>query len=311
MTTIPDPNDTTLPSPNDLRKAASAEEPPKKRARKSRAAKAAAAVQSAQALLARCAVNLSELARRGELRRSYGRDETIETIWQLLRPGSSRRPLVLGKARSGKTALAHEIARRIAAGDCPEELRGVTVYETSPASLTASLQFGEGWRENLNTLVQGLGEVSALNGAEGEGALIFLRDAHSTIGAGKQGDDESDLADALVGTLRGGKIRWLAEARADLWRVASGADAAFAECFAPVVLPELSVDATRPIISWRRWTWPARRRSSRSRPRSIRSSTWPGVSCSTTRCPARPSICWRRRCATPGAAGPRRWSHPR
>ena len=55
-------------------------------------------------------------------------------------PCCNHKPLILGKARSGKTALAHEI------GDCPEELRSVTVYETSPAGLTASLQFGEGWR---------------------------------------------------------------------------------------------------------------------------------------------------------------------
>src|SRR5262249_20266101 len=118
--------------------------------------------------------------------------------------------------------------------------RGLTVYESSPASLTAALQFGEGWRENLNKLLQGL--------AERGDALLFLRDAHGAAGAGKQGDDESDLADALVGKLRGDRLCWLAEARADLWRALAGADATFAECFASVALPELTVEATRPIL---------------------------------------------------------------
>jgi ATP-dependent Clp protease ATP-binding subunit ClpC len=196
-------------------------------------------------LLSRCAVNLSDLAQRGELRQAYGRDDVVDAIWQLLRPDSSRKPLILGKARSGKTALAHEIARRIVLGACPEELRGVVVYETSPSSLTAALQYGEGWRENLNKLLQGLGETSEST----SGVLIFLRDAHSAAGAGKQGDDsESDLTDALLGTLRSGKIRWLAEARADLWRVLSGIEATFADCFAPVMLADLTIEATRPIL---------------------------------------------------------------
>ncbi|NJO85273.1 MAG: ATP-dependent Clp protease ATP-binding subunit, partial [Blastochloris sp.] len=119
-------------------------------------------------------------------------------------------------------------------------LRGLTIYETSPSSLTSALQFGEGWRGNLNTLLQ---EVT-----ESGDALLFLRDTHHAVGAGKQSDDESDLADALVNTLRSSKLRLVAEARADLWRVASGEDATFAECFAPVVLPELLIEATRPIL---------------------------------------------------------------
>jgi ATP-dependent Clp protease ATP-binding subunit ClpC len=239
MTDIPDADDSSLPSPDLLRRVLAEEAKPKKRAKRS-AAKAAPAELTAETLVARCAVDLSEQARRGALRPAYGRDTAVAAIWQLLRQDSDRRPLIVGKARSGKTALAHEIARRLAAGDCPDELRGLTVYETSPSSLTASLQFGEGWPENLNKLLQGLGESG--------NTLLFLRDAHSSVGAGKHGDDESDLAKALVGALRGGKLRWLAEARADLWRAASGEDATFAECFSPVSLPDLSVEATRPIL---------------------------------------------------------------
>jgi ATP-dependent Clp protease ATP-binding subunit ClpA/protein subunit release factor B len=238
MTNIPDPNTTAVPSPSELKKVASGER------RKRRAKQAAATTEphdvALAALLARCAVDLTDQARRGALRRAYGRDEPIDAVWQLLGPTSGRRPLVLGKARSGKTALAHEIARRIAAGDCPDELRGAVVYEIAPASLTSSLQFGEGWRENLNKLIQGLGEAGNV--------ILFLRDAHGTAGAGKQGDDESDLADALLAALRGDKLRWLAEARSDLWRVLAGASATFAECFAPVALPDLDMDATRPIL---------------------------------------------------------------
>jgi ATP-dependent Clp protease ATP-binding subunit ClpC len=227
MTSIPDPNEIKAPV---------AAEKARRRAPRKKPGAAEAAVSD---LLARCAVDLTAMARRGELRPCYGRDESLDAVWQLLAADSTRRPLLLGKPRSGKTAVAHEVARRIAAGECPAELRGLTVYEISPASLTSALQFGEGWRENLSRLLQGLAEARA---------LIFLRDAHAAPGAGKQGEDESDLADALVSALRTGKLRWLAEARADLWRVAAGADSAFAECFAPVLLPEMSAAAARSVL---------------------------------------------------------------
>ncbi|HWQ14811.1 MAG TPA: AAA family ATPase [Roseiflexaceae bacterium] len=228
---------TTIPDPNDIKAPAAGGAPKRRAASKKKTASAGSA--GLEVLLARCTVDLTAMAQRGELRRCHGRDEHVEQIWQLLRADSTRRPVILGKHRSGKTALAHEVARRIAAGECPPELRGLSVYETAPATLTAALQFGEGWRENLSQLLQGLADRPA---------LIFLRDAHAAPGAGRQGDDETDLADALVSALRTGKLRWLAEARSDLWRAAASADAAFAECFAPVNVPEMSAPAARAIV---------------------------------------------------------------
>ncbi len=236
MTDIPDPH--TIPNPDALKRVQAKKS--RKAAKKPADSEAASNEPGIDALLARCAINLTEQANRGILKRAYGRDDAIEAIWQLLRADSNKRPLILGKARSGKTSLAYEIARRIALGNCPDELKGIIVYETAPASLISALQFGEGWRENLNKLLQGLGETS--------GALLFLRDAHSATGFGKQGDSESDLADALVSALRAGKLRWLAEARADLWRTVNGAETSFAECFTPVILNEMTTDATRVIL---------------------------------------------------------------
>ncbi|KAB8141531.1 AAA domain-containing protein [Chloroflexia bacterium SDU3-3] len=189
-------------------------------------------------LLQRCATSLTDPARAA--RRAYGVEAQIEAIWQLLRADSSKCPLIIGKARSGKTALAHELAWRIASGQCPEDLASATVYEISPSSLISALSFGEGWRENLNKLLQGLEEQG--------NAILFLRDAHHAVGAGKQGDDDSDLADALVTSLRNGKQRWLAEARADVWRVTASEDTTFTECFGQVAMPDLGLDAARPIL---------------------------------------------------------------
>jgi ATP-dependent Clp protease ATP-binding subunit ClpA len=91
MTNIQDPNDTSLPSPEALRRALAEQDKPRKRVKKG--AEKPAAEPTPEMLLTRCAVSLSEQARRGELRQAYGRDESIDAIWQLLRPDSSRNRL--------------------------------------------------------------------------------------------------------------------------------------------------------------------------------------------------------------------------
>ena len=95
-----------------------------------------------QSLLSRCAIDGRARAEREELRPSFLREAEISTALQLLTSTEQLHPIILGKARSGKTALAHELMRRIVAGDAPESLRTLPIYEITPASLLAGLQFG-------------------------------------------------------------------------------------------------------------------------------------------------------------------------
>ncbi|MBA3468233.1 MAG: AAA family ATPase [Herpetosiphonaceae bacterium] len=184
-------------------------------------------------LLTRCAVDLRARVEREELRPAFNREAEISTVIQLLTSSEHLHPIVLGKARSGKTALAHELARRIVAGDAPESLRELNIYEVSPASLLAGLQFGEGWRANVATLFNKLSELGPV--------LIFIRDVHAAVGGGvKRGDDDDDdLAAALESSLRDSRIKVIAEARPDRWSAIAADREAFADLFAPLHLPRL------------------------------------------------------------------------
>lgn len=194
-------------------------------------------------LLVRCAVDLRARVEREELRPAFNREAEINTMIQLLTSTEHLHPIVLGKARSGKTALAHELARRIVAGGVPEALRSLNIYEVAPAALLASLQFGEGWRANVATLFSKLSEIGPV--------LIFIRDIHTAVGAGvKRGDDDDDdLAAALESSLRDGRIKVIAEARPDRWNAIAADREAFADLFAPLHLPKLNPAEAAAIVS--------------------------------------------------------------
>lgn len=196
-----------------------------------------------QSLLSRCAIDGRARAEREELRPSFLREAEISTALQLLTSTEQLHPIILGKARSGKTALAHELMRRIVAGDAPESLRTLPIYEITPASLLAGLQFGEGWRTNVSLLFSKLAEVGTV--------LLFIRDVHAAVGAGvKRGDDDDDdLAAALESSLRHENIKVIAEARPDRWQAIAADRESFADLFAPLHLPTLATDEVATILA--------------------------------------------------------------
>jgi ATP-dependent Clp protease ATP-binding subunit ClpA/protein subunit release factor B len=195
-----------------------------------------------QGLLARCAVDLRARAERDELRPAFLREAEISTALQLLTSTEHLHPIILGKPRSGKTALAHELVRRIVAGDGAETLRELPIYEITPSSLLSGLQFGEGWRNNVSTLFTKLADQGPV--------LLLIRDLHTAVGAGvKRGDDDDDdLAAALESSLRNENIKVIAEARPDRWQSIAADRESFADLFAPLHLPKLGADEVATIL---------------------------------------------------------------
>ena len=73
--------------------------------------------------------DLSEAARRGELAEAYERGEELDRLEQVLAAGRS--PVITGDVGVGKTALVHELLRRVARGNGPEWLHGKRVLQFS------------------------------------------------------------------------------------------------------------------------------------------------------------------------------------
>ncbi len=184
--------------------------------------------------------NLTEQARQGRLRKAYGRDAEVEAVVRRLARPRDARPLLVGPPRVGKTAIIHEVVRRMVQGDCPESLRGVQVYELAPPQIVTAL--GTEWRDQLHGFLRDLGSR--------ESTLIYFRDFPTALGAGVMGMfGGPDLATLLAQHLRGENLRCIAEARTNPMRRMSDFLPVMDEVFTRIAVEEPSLDQTSFIVN--------------------------------------------------------------
>ena len=152
-----------------------------------------------QEALQRFSVDLTERARKGELDPIVGRDEEIRQIVDILMRRRQNNPILTGEAGVGKTAVVEGFAQRIASGDVPPPLQGVTLRVLDVGLLQAGASMKG---EFENRLRQVIDEVQS----SPKPIILFIDEAHTLIGAGGAagtGDAANLLKPALArGTLR-------------------------------------------------------------------------------------------------------------
>jgi type VI secretion system protein VasG len=152
-----------------------------------------------QEALKRYATNLTEKATKGEIDPVSGRDEEIRQIIDILMRRRQNNPILTGEAGVGKTAVVEGFALRLARGDVPPPLQGVSLYTLDIGLLQAGASMKG---EFENRLRQVIDEVQA----SPKPIILFIDEAHTLIGAGGAagtGDAANLLKPALArGTLR-------------------------------------------------------------------------------------------------------------
>ena len=152
-----------------------------------------------QEALKRFATNLTEKARKGEIDPVSARDGEIRQIIDILMRRRQNNPILTGEAGVGKTAVVEGFALRLARGDVPPPLHGVSLYTLDIGLLQAGASMKG---EFENRLRQVIDEVQA----SPTPIILFIDEAHTLIGAGGAagtGDAANLLKPALArGTLR-------------------------------------------------------------------------------------------------------------
>ena len=152
-----------------------------------------------QQALRQFAVDLTERAAKGELDPIVGRDEEIRQLIDILMRRRQNNPILTGEAGVGKTAVVEGFAQRIAAGDVPPPLRGVSLRTLDVGLLQAGASMKGEFENRLRQVIE---EVQA----SPKPIILFIDEAHTLIGAGGAagtGDAANLLKPALArGTLR-------------------------------------------------------------------------------------------------------------
>jgi ATP-dependent Clp protease ATP-binding subunit ClpC len=187
-------------------------------------------------------VDLTELARRGEIDPVIGRADEIEQAVEILSRRTKNNPVLIGEAGVGKTAVVEGLAQRIVDGDVPLTLEGKRVIQLDLAGLVAGTRYRGDFEERLRKVID---EIQN----EGDGLVVFLDEIHTLVGAGGGGDGGGmDASNMLKPALARGQLRVIGATTLDEYRKYIEKDAALARRFQPVQVGEPSVEDTVAIL---------------------------------------------------------------
>jgi ATP-dependent Clp protease ATP-binding subunit ClpA len=150
------------------------------------------------ALEAYC-VNLNQKAKDGRIDPLIGREQEVNRTIQVLCRRTKNNPLYVGDPGVGKTAIAEGLARRIVNEDVPDVLKNATIFALDMGALLAGTRYRGDFEERLKAVVK---ELEAT-----EGAILFIDEIHTVIGAGATSGGSMDASNLLKPALQSGLLR--------------------------------------------------------------------------------------------------------
>ncbi len=154
--------------------------------------------KKADALEAYC-VNLNEKAKKGRIDPLIGRESEINRTIQILCRRQKNNPLLVGDPGVGKTAIAEGLAKRIVERNVPEVLLNSTVFSLDMGTLLAGTRYRGDFEERLKQVIKEIEEFP--------GAIMFIDEIHTVIGAGATSGGAMDASNLLKPALASGTIR--------------------------------------------------------------------------------------------------------
>ena len=190
--------------------------------------------KTANEALATYCVDLNAKAAAGKVDPLIGRDAEIERTIQVLCRRTKNNPLYVGDSGVGKTALAEGLARRIVKREVPEILLEATIFALDMGALLAGTRYRGDFEERLKAVVA---ELEAH-----EGAILFIDEIHTVIGAGATSGGSMDASNLLKPALQAGTLRCIGSTTYKEYRSYFEKDRALARRFQKIDVVEPTVD---------------------------------------------------------------------
>ncbi|MES2957817.1 MAG: ATP-dependent Clp protease ATP-binding subunit ClpA [Pseudomonadota bacterium] len=184
--------------------------------------------------------NLNQAARDGRIDPLIGRELEVERVIQVLCRRRKNNPLLVGEAGVGKTAIAEGLAWRITQGEVPEVLADANVYALDMGALLAGTKYRGDFEQRLKGVLKQLKEQT--------GAILFIDEIHTLIGAGAASGGTLDASNLLKPALSSGQIKCIGATTFTEYRGIFEKDAALSRRFQKVDVVEPSVEQTVEIL---------------------------------------------------------------
>ncbi len=184
--------------------------------------------------------DLVELARENKLDPVIGRDSEIRNTIRILSRKTKNNPVLIGEPGVGKTAIAEGLARRIVAGDVPDNLKDRKIFSLDMGALVAGAKFRGEFEERLKAVLE------EIRKSEGQ-IILFIDELHTIVGAGKT-DGAMDAGNLLKPMLARGELHCIGATTLNEYRQYIEKDAALERRFQPVLVAEPTVEDTISIL---------------------------------------------------------------
>ena len=186
------------------------------------------------------ALNLNEEARKDQIDPLVGRIDEVQRVSQILARRRKNNPLLVGESGVGKTAIAEGLARLIVDEEVPELLKESTVYSLDLGALLAGTKYRGDFEKRFKGVLSDL--------IEEPGAILFIDEIHTIIGAGAASGGVMDASNLLKPVLTSGKLRIIGSTTYQEYRGIFDKDRALSRRFQKVDVPEPSVEDTIAIL---------------------------------------------------------------
>ena len=179
-------------------------------------------------------VNLNKKAKSGRIDPLIGREAEVSRTIQILCRRNKNNPLYVGDPGVGKTAIAEGLAKRIVEGQVPEVLRKSTIFALDMGALLAGTRYRGDFEERLKQVIK---EIESK-----EGAILFIDEIHTVIGAGATSGGAMDASNLLKPALASGTIRCIGSTTYKEYRQFFEKDRALVRRFQKIDVNEPSVE---------------------------------------------------------------------
>ena len=190
--------------------------------------------------LERFATNLNARAVEGKIDPLIGRDSEVERVVQILCRRRKNNPLLVGEAGVGKTAIAEGLAKRIVEKKVPEILQDSVIYSLDLGGLVAGTKYRGDFEKRLKGVLHQLKEE--------EGAILFIDEIHTVIGAGSASGGVMDASNLIKPMLSSGELKCIGSTTYQEFRGVFEKDRALARRFQNIDVDEPSVEETFQIL---------------------------------------------------------------
>ena len=196
--------------------------------------------EGAQKALDAFATNLNEQAEAGRIDPLVGREQELERVIQVLCRRRKNNPLLVGESGVGKTAIAEGLAKRIVEGKVPDVVAQSTIYALDLGALLAGTKYRGDFEKRFKVVLAELKEQ--------EGAILFIDEVHTIIGAGAASGGVMDASNLLKPLLTSGQIRCMGSTTYQEFRGIFEKDRALSRRFQKIDIVEPDVQDTYQIL---------------------------------------------------------------